>query len=228
MQLKKVNSNSNKIDLIYVVDGRALERECFVRGIEIMQPNTTVEAFSSAAEWLEIVGAASESGVILYSTQGRRVSDTAVSSDLAQLAAATGIPIIILSPIEEIGEMIAALEIGARGYIPASLGIEATLTAIQLSSTDTIFMRAASLLAMRDLLASQTREADITDTLTSRQSAVADALRRGKPNKLIAYELNMCESTVKVHIRNIMKKLHAKNRTEASCKLNNMRRTGSV
>lgn len=36
------------------------------------------------------------------------------------------------------------------------------------------------------------------------------------PNKLIAYELNMCESTVKVHVRTIMKKLKARNRTEVA------------
>jgi FixJ family two-component response regulator len=35
-------------------------------------------------------------------------------------------------------------------------------------------------------------------------------------NKLIAYELNMCESTVKVHVRNIMKKLNATNRTQVA------------
>ena len=55
-----------------------------------------------------------------------------------------------------------------------------------------------------------------------RQFAVADALRRGKANKIIAYELNMSESTVKVHIRNIMKKHKATNRTEAAFKLNAM------
>jgi DNA-binding NarL/FixJ family response regulator len=33
-------------------------------------------------------------------------------------------------------------------------------------------------------------------------------------NKLIAYELNMCENTVKVHVRNLMKKMHATNRTQ--------------
>ena len=51
---------------------------------------------------------------------------------------------------------------------------------------------------------------------TRRQVAVIDALRKGKANKIIAYELNMCESTVKVHVRNIMKKLNAKNRTEVA------------
>jgi DNA-binding NarL/FixJ family response regulator len=58
--------------------------------------------------------------------------------------------------------------------------------------------------------------------LTARQTSVANALRQGKANKIIAYELNMCESTVKVHIRSIMKKLHATNRTEVAYKLNEM------
>ena len=52
--------------------------------------------------------------------------------------------------------------------------------------------------------------------LTTRQLAVLESVRRGKANKVIAYELNMCESTVKVHLRNIMKKLRARNRTEAA------------
>jgi DNA-binding NarL/FixJ family response regulator len=51
---------------------------------------------------------------------------------------------------------------------------------------------------------------------TSKQRSVIEGLRRGKPNKAIAYELNMCESTVKVHVRNVMKKLGARSRTEAA------------
>ncbi len=55
--------------------------------------------------------------------------------------------------------------------------------------------------------------------LSERQAAVADAVALGKPNKIIAYELDLCESTVKVHIRTIMKKLKARNRTEVAFKL---------
>ena len=36
-------------------------------------------------------------------------------------------------------------------------------------------------------------------------------------NKAIAHALAMSESTVKVHIRNIMKKMQATNRTEVAC-----------
>ena len=45
---------------------------------------------------------------------------------------------------------------------------------------------------------------------------MVEALRRGKANKAIAHELNMQESTVKVHVRNIMQKLKARNRTQVA------------
>jgi DNA-binding NarL/FixJ family response regulator len=54
--------------------------------------------------------------------------------------------------------------------------------------------------------------------VTARELAVIRAIQKGKSNKVIAYELNMCESTVKVHVRNIMKKLSAKNRTDVAIK----------
>ncbi len=49
---------------------------------------------------------------------------------------------------------------------------------------------------------------------TCREAEVVRLLRQGKPNKIIAFELSISESTVKVHIRNIMKKLNATNRTQ--------------
>ena len=54
--------------------------------------------------------------------------------------------------------------------------------------------------------------------LTPRQAAVLEHLRQGKANKIIAYELSMSESTVKVHVRNIMRKLSATNRTQVAYK----------
>src|SRR5208337_5124957 len=54
--------------------------------------------------------------------------------------------------------------------------------------------------------------------LTVREQSVVRGIKEGKSNKVIAYELNMCESTVKVHVRNVMKKLKAKNRTEVAMK----------
>jgi DNA-binding CsgD family transcriptional regulator len=52
--------------------------------------------------------------------------------------------------------------------------------------------------------------------LTSRQRDVASLLSRGLCNKLIARQLAITEATVKVHIRQIMRKLGASNRTQAA------------
>lgn len=51
--------------------------------------------------------------------------------------------------------------------------------------------------------------------LTCRETEVVEKLRMGKPNKIIAYELGISISTVKVHLRNIMRKTGASNRVEA-------------
>jgi DNA-binding NarL/FixJ family response regulator len=56
--------------------------------------------------------------------------------------------------------------------------------------------------------------------LTGRERDVLKLLRAGRQNKVIAYELGVSESTVKVHLRNIMKKLHVSNRTQVAVHLN--------
>jgi DNA-binding NarL/FixJ family response regulator len=60
------------------------------------------------------------------------------------------------------------------------------------------------------------RRAPLAGALTARESAVLSVLREGRQNKIIAFELGISESTVKVHLRNIMKKLHASNRTQVA------------
>lgn len=230
----EVFTSSSEVSLskIVLIDGRCLERECFVRGIKAVQPSVSVEAFAGINDWIEQIGQTEPPAAILYSTLGRRVAERNVADEIAYLERASRpIPVIVLAPSEELSEMIAALDCGARGYIPASLGIAAMLTAVRLSVEGAVFMTAASILAMRGAI--EARKAPesvvvqepsnaVAEQFTARQAAVAERLRRGKPNKLIAYELNMCESTVKVHIRNIMKKLRATNRTEAGFKLNHL------
>jgi DNA-binding NarL/FixJ family response regulator len=51
---------------------------------------------------------------------------------------------------------------------------------------------------------------------TGREVALLSRLRKGMQNKVIAHELGIAESTVKVHLRNIMAKLHASNRTQVA------------
>ncbi len=52
--------------------------------------------------------------------------------------------------------------------------------------------------------------------LTPRQWEVLGLLGNGKSNKSIAKDLGMQETTVKAHIKQIMKKLNVENRTQAA------------
>jgi DNA-binding NarL/FixJ family response regulator len=56
---------------------------------------------------------------------------------------------------------------------------------------------------------------DQTAHFTARELDVLASLQRGRSNKWIASQLNLSENTVKVHIRHIMRKLKATNRTQA-------------
>ncbi|TAI67711.1 hypothetical protein CWO89_01580 [Bradyrhizobium sp. Leo170] len=52
--------------------------------------------------------------------------------------------------------------------------------------------------------------------LTARQNAVLELLSRGESNKAIARRLGMREGTVKVHVRQILRKFGLMNRTQVA------------
>src|SRR6185436_14807340 len=106
---------------------------------------------------------------------------------------------------------------------PTSFSLHTAMQAMDLVRAGGTFVPASSLIAAHHAPEdAQTGVQKSNGLFTTRQTAVIDALRRGKPNKIIAYELKMRESTVKVHVRNIMKKLHATNRTEVAFMANRL------
>lgn len=62
----------------------------------------------------------------------------------------------------------------------------------------------------------------LAEILTERQIQVMDYVKLGKSNKFIAHELDLCESTVKVHVHEAMKRLGASSRTHASYIISNL------
>jgi DNA-binding NarL/FixJ family response regulator len=56
----------------------------------------------------------------------------------------------------------------------------------------------------------------IIDELTSRESTILQLVSEGKTNREIASDLVISENTVKIHLRNILEKLHLQNRIQAA------------
>lgn len=58
--------------------------------------------------------------------------------------------------------------------------------------------------------------------LTLREFEVMEKVSIGKPNKIIADELDCKIDTIKTHLKNTFPKLHVQNRTEAALKFNEL------
>lgn len=223
--IRNIKRPGRFVETLVLIDRRALERECFVRSIEMSHPRVSVAGFGSVEEWRETAVGMGDPAAILFNIGAREVSDPAVGEELvAVLDSVRPVPVIVIAESEDLRDMIAAIDCGARGYIPASIGFEFIVEAMRLTAAGGMFLPAASVLSLRDALRpkAEAAPAGLDKQFTARQLDVVDALRRGKANKIIAFELDMSESTVKVHIRNIMKKLKATNRTEAAFKLNSL------
>ena len=60
-----------------------------------------------------------------------------------------------------------------------------------------------------------TKHRDAMD-LSARERQILEALLRGSSNKTIARQLELSEATVKVHLKGLLRRLHASNRTQAA------------
>jgi len=127
---------------------------------------------------------------------------------------------VVLADRNDVAEVNRALAHGVRGYIPTSVEWEVAVAALRLISAGGTFVPVD---ALRSTAAKsddqpegegQGRSGELD--LTPRELSVIGLLREGKPNKVIAARLDMQENTVKVHVRNILKKLNAANRTHAA------------
>jgi DNA-binding NarL/FixJ family response regulator len=203
---------------IVVIDQRVLLRDCLVRCLRMASEKHIVLAFTTLAEFQEVEQNYPPPAVIMLCSHGRIPVDLGVNRDLPFISHdGTTIPVIIISDKDDADHVLAALESGARGYIPTSLTLNVAVGAVQLVEAGGTFVPASSLASRgRGRESDQASETTFKGLFTARQAAVLERLCMGKANKQIAYELDMREGTVKVHVRNIMKKLKARNRTEVA------------
>jgi len=126
------------------------------------------------------------------------------------------LPLLVISATEDSVMVRALIGCGVAGFIPKSDSPAVILQAVRLVLAGGTY---APLRLMSDGASSaigKTGGAGPTVAgLTPRQREVLDQLARGLPNKRIARELGLSESTVKVHLLAIYRVLAVRNRTEA-------------
>jgi DNA-binding NarL/FixJ family response regulator len=204
-----------------LIDRRLLLRECLARGIVAAHEGISVQCWSTVEEWQESSGRGVATSLVLFCTGAGRVAS--VRRELEMLAEHRDTPVILVSDEEDAEEITEGLQLGVCGFISAGVNLHLAVRVMQLVSAGGLYVPPSILLApqYRQPQTENPANGQVQSLFTPRQAAVVEALRQGKPNKIIAYELNMRESTVKVHIRHIMRKLNATNRTQVAVMLTN-------
>ena len=205
--------------IILFVEPRALIRECLgARFQDVISPDVFI-GVEKLQDWggfaqkyedpdlVRVSSAADTKAIIEFPWQGRGS------------AGLDAVPrMVVIADGEDPRHVLDALDGGAQGFISTSLPIAIAIEALRLVVAGGTYVPSGTLLAARF----EKRDFDALrfpsqlPLFTERQFAVIEMLRQGKANKVIAHELNMRESTVKVHIRNIMRKLSASNRTQVA------------
>ena len=212
-----VHRKGNGENLIYI-DGRTLTRDCVASQLAVQLREFSVVAVASADEIATHPDFDGQECSILYNSYSLHVEDPEFLHSLSAMQRmAPDARITLLSDLESRENIVAALQLGVRGYLLTSLSLRITSEVIRLVHAGGTFVPASALLAASRLTPPERISASPTPELqgfTRRQVEVLNLLRQGKQNKTIAFELNMSESTVKIHLHHIMKKLQATNRMQ--------------
>jgi DNA-binding NarL/FixJ family response regulator len=135
--------------------------------------------------------------------------------------------IVILTVSEEDADLFEAIKSGAAGYLQKSLDSQqffALLEAVMSGEVGMTPVLAAKILrefARPQASSRETRPDPLTGSevpagyeLTPREHEVLELVAQGDTNAEIAIQLGVSENTVKFHMKNILQKLHARNRAE--------------
>ena len=127
--------------------------------------------------------------------------------------------VIVLTVSEEAEELATALRSGARGYLLKNIETEALTSAIRRAAAgEPVISDAMTAKLVQQFRAPSPAPARLDDTarLTAREREIVQGLARGESTKEIARDLGVAESTVKIHVQNILKKLNLASRVQVA------------
>ncbi len=125
--------------------------------------------------------------------------------------------VVVLTASDAEDDVLRAVRAGVKGYLLKGSQPDEILKKLRLAwRGNTVFTE-----TLMDLLLNAMRDGAPSvrtdpDSLTAREKQILELIAGGQSNKNIARELNISDGTVKVHVKNILRKLNLKSRLEAA------------
>lgn len=143
-----------------------------------------------------------------------------INAARAIAAACPIVKILMLTVSEDEEDVLAALKVGARGYVLKGVGGPELVRIVRSINGGEPYVTpslAASLLGeLREQRKDEVSAPDPLSELTGRERQILELVATGRSNKEIADELFLSEKTVKHYMTNILQKLQVRNRVEAA------------
>jgi DNA-binding NarL/FixJ family response regulator len=205
---------------ILVVDDHPLIREALQQALCGLEGDVKVIDAGTPEEATRAARAHPELDLVLLDLSLGDASGFEVLSSLREEFPA--LPVVVLSAVGDRETILKTLDVGAMGFISKNSSSKVLLGALRLVLSGGVYLP-PEVLEQRSggapLPAAPSGErwqnALATLDLTERQLQVLKLVIQGKPNKIIARELNVAEGTVKIHVTAILKALNVGNRTQA-------------
>ena len=187
-----------------------------------------IKALLARQEDFEVIGEASDgfSGVKLVEQQQPDVVlldlDMTVMNGreaLAQiLSSRPDQTVVMLTVSEDSEDLTECMRLGARGFLLKNINAEFLVDAIKKAANgDNVFSPEMTARLVQSLISPNAPQpAGALDTLTPREMEILGHLAAGHSNKVIARKLDLAESTIKVHVQSILRKLELSSRVQAA------------
>ncbi|MCP1574102.1 two-component system nitrate/nitrite response regulator NarL [Herbaspirillum rubrisubalbicans] len=124
--------------------------------------------------------------------------------------------VLMLSVSEEAEDLSTALHNGAAGYLLKNIEADYLVQAIKRAAAgEPVISEAMTAKLVMQFRATRPGGAgDMKEKLTARERETMRCVAQGQSNKEIARSLDVAESTVKIHVQNILKKLNLSSRVQ--------------
>jgi two-component system nitrate/nitrite response regulator NarL len=140
---------------------------------------------------------------------------TGIEAMKAILAENPGTHVVMLTVSEEAEDLMAALRAGALGYLLKNIDSDFLVDSIRRAAIgDSVMSPEMSGKLLRELRAGS--DTTPVPELSPREREIVACLTRGASNKEIARELAIAESTVKIHVQHILRKLELASRVQVA------------
>lgn len=197
-----------------IVEDHPLFCEALEGAIRMANPGADILQASSIDEAIDVLSISAPVDLVLLDLS--MPGTTGLSGVIRLRKTFPRNPIVIVSGHQDPQIISSVLSLGVSGYIPKSTSKRELADSIYEVLRGSIYVPAAYRdAAQRRAKAGNRDLLKRLHDLTPQQLRVLDMLRRGLQNKQIAYELKICETTVKVHVSEILRKLNVFSRTKA-------------